>query len=254
MTEHHDPLHSDETDDLTLSPDDDAFVRSLLAELPAVAMPDDVVARIQAALAAEPDVELTAQDLPAAATTVVPLASRRRTSTPRLLQAAAAVVLVAGGGIFAVKALHHSSDESSSTAGVAAAAPANGDSSLPPLVTASGHDYSAGTMSGSVLALDSAASGRSAASAATPAPETAFMVPLTKDSALLTRCIASLQSNPVLPQRAISVDIGTFDHKPAVVVVVQSTDPKILTTYVTTPQCGTTSEPAILYYVNVQRP
>ncbi len=230
--------------DPELTDADDVFVRSLLADVPAVAMPDDVVARIRAALADEPDV--------VAATTVVPLAGRRR-SAPRLLQAAAAVVLVVGGGAFAVKALGGSGDSASRTTSGAASA-AGAETGAPPVVTSSGTAYTQASLGGA--ALDLVTKARSSGSQAAPSapPSTAFAARLADDSQVLTQCIVAVQGNPVLPQRAITVDIGTFEGKPAVVVVVQSTDPQVLTTYVTTPNCGTTPEPTILYFANVRRP
>jgi hypothetical protein len=138
MTQHHDPVHPDEGD---LDSADELHVSGLLARLPAVAMPAEVVARLDAALAVlGPYSASDASDAagaddaddadaagPVAAQTVVPISAAASQSSrwrnPRVLQAAAALVLVLAAGVVGIKALSSSSGTSDGSAAAGAPAP-----------------------------------------------------------------------------------------------------------------------------------
>jgi hypothetical protein len=135
-----------EVDD-PLDPADSAFVTGLLAGLPEARMPDDVAARLDAALADLPPVTGTA-----AATTVVPLAerrdrraARRNARATRIAGLAAAFVVLAGVGAVTVGALKNSSGGSAGGAAVAGA-----DRSSAAAVTHSGTTYTDASIQTSV--------------------------------------------------------------------------------------------------------
>jgi hypothetical protein len=139
-----------------LSPEEEAAISALLASLPAEPMPPAVLARIEAALAAEPP-------LAAAARTVISLdtaRARRRRLSPTLLRVAASIVVLAGAIALGVHAIGNTSGEAGSTAAgaapdaatpsaaLAASSPAsgvNGQSGL--RVTVSGRAYDAANLS-----------------------------------------------------------------------------------------------------------
>src|SRR4051794_25511154 len=130
---------TDENEDLTvplLDPADDAAIAALLAELPAVDMPEDVAARVATALAAE--VPLSGA-VPAwavgGATNVSVLpsakerAARKNARGARVLSAAAAVVLVVGAVAFGSQMFHSDTDGGGS--GTVAGGQPTADSSSP---------------------------------------------------------------------------------------------------------------------------
>lgn len=279
MTQHHDPVHPDEGD---LQPTDDAYVTGLLAGLPAVTMPADVAARLDAALTA---LGPFAAD-PIAAQTVVPISAApshpSRWRNPRVLQAAAGLVLVLAAGVLGIKALtSHSSSDESTAFGAAASAP---QAQAPVLRT--NHAYSAATLATDVHSLvsgklapygllSSTAGGASPAqtpaapapSAGTPisagaeastTPEPKAIAPaltaLTANATSLAPCIALIEDGLPTAVSPIAVDAGTYDGQPALIVVLPgSDDPNSYDVWIVGPTCGKNNDAALIRYQSVPR-
>ena len=272
MTQHHDPVHPDEGDPAdneafeALTRDDDAYVTALLAGLPAVAMPADLAARLDAALA---DAALA----PAAATTVVPISSARsaRWRDPRILKVAAAVVLVLGGGL-AIKAISGSNNNSGSTT----AAAAGGAPRAEQLSANSAHAYSSDTLAADIRALvagklpkdlvapDSTAGG-TPTPAATPLPPSASpgtaysgkldepLRQLTSSVNTLAPCIATLEAD-ITAVTPFAIDAGTYDGRPALIVVLPNKeDAAYYDVFIVGAKCGQGNDADFIAYRRVPR-
>lgn len=284
MTQHHDPVHPDDGDigDIgaieALSGHDDAYVTALLAGLPAVVMPADVAARLDAALA---EAALTGPtgltdpegDLPAsAAATVVPITSARssRWRDPRILKVAAAVVLVLGGGGLAVKAISGSGSSETSTA-AGARAPADEAFSYN-----SAHAYTSDMLATDVRALvagklpkslgsqDSAAGGTATPVATPLAPTTppgtsdggkldAPLQLLTSSVDRLAPCIAAVEAD-ITAVTPYAIDAGTYDGRPALIVVLPNKeDPQSYDVFILGAKCGQGNDADFIAYRRVPR-
>lgn len=289
MTQHHDPVHPDEGD---LDPTDDAYVTGLLAALPAVAMPADVAARLDAALAAlgpfaaDPIPADPIDAEPIAAPTVVPISAApshpSRWRNPRLLQAAAGLVLVVAAGVVGVKALSsHSSSDESTDYGAAASAP-----QAQALVLRTNHAYSEATLATDVhrlvsgkiapFGLESSTAGgaspeqtpaapapsagtpisASAEASTTPVPKAIApaLTALTANATSLAPCIALIEDGLLTAVAPIAVDAGTYDGQPALIVVLPgSDDPNSYDVWIVGPTCGKNKDAALIRYQSVPR-
>lgn len=226
-----------------------------------VAAPDDVVRRLDSALAA------AGPQVATASATVVPLAAlttpRRSPWRTRALQAAAVFVLLAavgGLGYGGIKALSDrgSTDSASSGAG-SNAAPEKARGSGKYSITSSGRDYTDASLRAAVPALLagslpalareslSATSAPSAAGtgsrpASSPASSTgSAAVPANperlRDGTALAACVANLAGGPVTP---LAVDLGRFEGKPATIIVLPDPDdPSFVDVYAVAPDCAT---------------
>jgi hypothetical protein len=188
-------------------------------------MPDDVVARLDAALAA------ARSDTPVAS-----LAAHRRPRWPRLLAAAAGIVVLGGGALWAAQE-HTPSGSSSSTGGAGSVAAAAAEE-VPPTakLLLSGKDY---TDAAAVqdLAEDTLVDGAgqdtsAAAPEATPGTsatddKTLLMAPQDDESATsdpaqrpaAERVLACTKSLGVDPDSVLAVEIASWRTVPAALVV-----------------------------------
>jgi hypothetical protein len=261
------------------TPEQDAAVRSLLGllrpdDLP---MPDDVARRIDAALAEErrlagptgtasaagsdlddplwgvtPGTPAGAGDLDRLApVTVLPARSGPSLRTFRILggvAAAAAVILV--GALVTGNGLHLGG----SSTGAATSAPVTSVDASGTLIRSSGTAYSAATLSQQVGALVAEARGAEAVAGAdvsspTPGPTTgpaassaskASTTGQALTRATLAACVAQLTGRPDVT--AVALDHGSYDGKPADVVVVPTDgDPATLDVWVIAPGCTATT-------------
>ena len=204
--------------------------RALLAALPAEPMPEEVAARLHAALP---------QD--AAVATIVPAAARRRRwlqgpSLAGLGAAAAGVSLIAAIAIGATRSSNHGGQESGGSGGTAGASSAAGLKSFP--VISSGSHYTDANAGASVAALDSlarvphpaeaptksaGATARDTLSFSSQAPVPAALRPLYDDRNALLQCVAKLAGEPTRP---LAVDFARFTgglrhvkNAPAIVIL-----------------------------------
>ena len=278
MTQHHDPVHPDEGDEgdqaddeafEALTRDDDAYVTALLADLPVVAMPADVAARLDAALA-------EAALAPVAATTVVPISSARsaRWRDPRILKVAAAVVLVLGGGGLAIKVI--SSGGGSSSEGSTTAAAGGAPRAAEKLSVNSAHAYTsdtlatdvralvAGTLPKAVVGQDSAAGPtlepHPTVSGTVSSPNPGYGAPVTKPLQELTStvdtlapCIAALEAD-ITAVTPFAIDAGTYDGRPALIVVLPNKeDAKYYDVFIVGAKCGQGNGADFIAYRRVPR-
>ncbi|WP_380159861.1 hypothetical protein [Kineococcus sp. R86509] len=217
------------TEDEVLSPQEQRVRDRLRGAADLGPMPDDVVARVDAALAAV-----------RTETPVASLAARRRPSRlPRLLAAAAAVVVVGGGG-FWLSQDHSLSGASSSTA-AGGGSVAMGES-VPPSakVLLSGKDYTDATAVQDLAedTLDEGAPTGGSAPDATPGLDAAdkgrtmLMTPQDTESATsdpaqrpaAEKALACTKSLGVDPDSVLAVEIATWRTTPAALVVHTTTD------------------------------
>lgn len=274
------------------TPAQDADVRALLGTLRAedVPMPDDVVRRINAAVVAERvastlpdspaalvDADESATGRHAATVTVLPSAEERRGPSYRgftkLLAVAAAVVVVAGvGGILVKNAGTFSGGAASSAGAGASQAPEAADNAGGPSVDVSktagtGVNYSAAQLATQTRSL---VSGKVPAAAAQPTRSSLYAggtaVPSPSGSpvdglpsralpagAVLDRCV-QLITTSATPPAPVAVDAGTYEGKPALVIVLPSEDDATsLDVFVVSPDCGQGSEPDLYEFQRVPR-
>jgi hypothetical protein len=208
-------------------------------------MPDDVRRRIDDALAA--GVEPPARS---AATTITPLSAPHRTPwTTRLLQAAAVFVLlaaVAGVGYSAVSGSGGGSGGGSEAASQADPNKASGGDATTGTypVTESGRAYTQQSLraavplllSGRVARADAApeAAPSGGAGGGTATGSGNFDRRLLSGRALAA-CVANIAETPVTP---LAVDVGTYNGKPATVLVLPTPDnPRFVDVYVVAPDC-----------------
>jgi hypothetical protein len=223
-----------------------------------VAAPEDVVRRLDDALAAAA-APLVAAPLATASATVTPLtALTRRARQPwktRVLQAAAIFVLVAGLGAVGYGGIHALGGGGGSTGTDSAA---GGSGTLREkssahgkyIITRSGRDYTTTSLRSAVPGLlshavsDSVATGpdgpsptsSSTRKADTPAAASADPGRLLNGTAL-AECVANLAGGPVTP---LAVDIGRFEGKPATIIVLPDPDDaSFVNAYAVAPGCPT---------------
>lgn len=256
MTQHHDPVHP-EPGDLEpvphLSADDERLVTGLLAGLGPVAMPAEVVTRLEQALGAERPAAAPAAGRPApatTATTVTPLTPRRRWASPRLLQAAAAVALVGGGLVVAVNAL---GSDGSGAGGTAAGLDSGGRSAGAPevqeaAITTTGWQYTEAGLPTQVTALLTRSATPLTTSSA-PAPAAA----LVRDDDRLASCLAALEQGLTEVVLPLAVDAGSYETRPAVVVVLPALDSGRLDVFVVEPGCST-ADARLIVFRSITRP
>lgn len=216
------------TEDEVLSPQEQRVRDRLRGAADLGPMPDDVVARLDAALAAA-----------RTETPVASLAARRRPSRwPRLLAAAAAVVVVGGGGVW-LSQDHSLSGASSSSAD---AGPVAVGESVPSSakVLLSGKDYTDATAVQDLAedTLDEGAPSGGSAPDATPGLDaadkgrTTLMAPQDTESATsdpaqrpaAEKALACTKSLGVDPDSVLAVEIATWRTTPAALVVHTTTD------------------------------
>ncbi|MDQ1748831.1 MAG: hypothetical protein QOD07_3094 [Frankiaceae bacterium] len=196
--------------------------RALLSTLPAEAMPADVAARIDAALAAEPAPPMTFGG------DIVPMQSRRAwLRGPNVAAAAAGVAVLALGAALVVG---HLGDKSKPAAKTSAGAVNRGALPLGAAAPSglkqfqTGHDYTAATWRGYVTGLLIAAPppfptpppNTSAPVTPTPTGPASYTRDELRDPALVYACAALLAGRPVLP---IAIDYATYDAIPADILV-----------------------------------
>jgi hypothetical protein len=235
-----------------------AEVSALLADAGGTApVPDDVAARLAAALAAEPSAT--------AAATVTPLGTARRPSRGmRVLQAAAVLVLLLAGAGLAVTAVQGggSQNQASDTAGGAVAEKAVPQDPGDFPVTASGRNWSADTLAeeaprlvagtlgpAASAAQDSGGSGDSGAAAERELADS--RVARLAGGPDLAGCVTALAAGPVTP---VAVDLASWQGQPAAVVVLPTPDdPATVDIWVVAPECAE-ADAKVLYFARVARP
>jgi hypothetical protein len=249
-------------------------------------IPADVASRLDAALAAAasapPDMAATPTIVPSLATTAT---HRRDRSSPRglrLLQAAAVLVVVLGLGALAVSAIHGGRDGSGGASTAGAADSARGAKSAPQAafpVTASGRDWTAGSLTAAVPRLvagslspvitrgpldDSTLKSAAGSGSSTPAPSGSVSAAAVPEYAVsgnaagrlaggtaLAACVAGLVGGPATP---LAVDLATYQGKPAAVILLPGlAGPDRIDVWVVPADCSSTTA-TFLYYGSVPRP
>lgn len=253
--------------------DDLATVSTTLADLPAVAMPDDVWTRVSAALEAEPVVT------PAGAATVVPLDQRRRSRRPGMGVVAGAAGIALIGAIvvpmvFSTSSQNTAGGDGSVTADGGARAESDRVPAVAYVASTTGTDYEVDELEQQVTTLVSRRSAFTAT--ATPPPEPTSS-PTPADTAAPTEVTTSpLASGSVAadalrvdgPQAAqaclesylgvagivpLAIDIGTWDgERAAVVVLPAEDDPSLAEVWVLDPDCAGPDDP-LFYFATVSR-
>jgi hypothetical protein len=268
MTSRDDDADRATDEEAELSPEEEQAVSALLAALPATPMPPEVIARIEAALAAEPALAATP-----GVTTLAKERDRRRPSRrPLVFRVAASVIALVGLTAFGIAVVNSggatsSGGSSASTADAAAgAASVAASAAAPPAsapaggvrLTASGQDYTAATLAVQAESLLTASAAPSASSAAGESTAPAASASGTSDNRAATlgkAAFASLQASPNKlaacvkeltdgdGRAPLAVDVGRWDHQVAFVIVLPadktSTQRQV---YVVKPTCGTTNE------------
>lgn len=277
-------MSDDSTPGPFATPEQDADVRALLGLLrdDDVPMPDDVVRRIDAAIRAEQAAATIPDTVPEGLAGAVPLvdaeqqgrAARRRAAEAqdatvsvlpterrrsgsyrtftRIAAVAASVVVVAGGAVL-LKDMVSGSSSSSSGAGAEASRAVDAAGGAAPVVSgrveSSGTAYTKADLPAQALALATGASVPKAAGMGTGAGGAAGPAP-TGD--VLDSCLAALTG--VQGTVPVAVDSGSYDGKPALVVVVPAPDGMpSLDVWVVAPTCGS-AEPTVYEFVRLPRP
>jgi hypothetical protein len=246
-----------------------AALRAVSADA-VVTAPEDVVRRLDDALAAAatPSATAAAAPLTTASATVTPLtASTNQVRQPwktRVLQAAAVFVLLAVvvaigfGGIHGIGGGGSKGATSASGGGNAAREKSEAHAGRYS-ITSSGRDYTATSLRAAVPGLLSHAAGDSvAAGADVPSPTSSTSNPSPTSSATkkaeapaaaavdpqrlrngtaLAQCVANLAGGPVTP---LAVDFGRFEGKPATIIVLPDpVDASRVYAYAVAPDCPT---------------
>jgi hypothetical protein len=220
---------TDRHDDADPVEHDPTGMRALLGSLPEPGpMPDDLVARITAALDAEGSgAEAPSVAAPGRPADVVPLHRRRGW---QLLGAAAAAVVVVGvagvvieqaapGGLQATLGLAGGSADSAAGGSSAEVAAPRAAAGAPVLVLASGPDYTAGGLPAQARALP-APDGGGNGDQKSAAVDTAGAGTVA-DPAGARSCARALGVGPSSP---VVVDVATMSGRPVAVLVAGSTD------------------------------
>ncbi len=235
-----------------------APVQAALAGLPAPAVPDDLPARLDAALLAareRDDLATTAAGAHGSAArppTVVPLhrVRRRQVSPERLLAGAAGVVLLLVVGVVALANTRGGGVGTTSSSAGSAAAPAG-----PPAVPTSstGTDYDSGPEALGAALPQLLQGSTDPRQSITGAPGGGADDPLARlrDPAALAGCLAGLRA-PAGP-RPLALDYARFAGQPALVAVLPAGDPARLVVYVVGAGCRPGS-PETLLTTQLARP
>jgi hypothetical protein len=230
--------------------------RALLTTLPSEPMPDDVRARVDAALDGAGE-ERTG--------TVVPMARRGRAwNNPAIAGVAAAVaVVVLIGALVAGNVIHRNGNgnESASTSSPLAGAGKSdaGGSAATTKEWATGTTYTAATIATLVPRIvvgtpPSPVSNTTAQTAPTPQPATAtgFTQEQLRDSPAAVAACGTVLADGVAT-RPVAVDFASFDGKPAVVFALPAAaHPTLLDVWVVRSTCGSSS--LDLYFQRIPRP
>lgn len=230
-------------------------------------MPDDVVRRIDRALADAAATPVTGT----AARTVTPLADRR-SSGPRgmrLLQAAAVIVLLLAGGALGISALGGGdSNDRATSAGANGGAAREGSAPKSFRLTVSGRNWTAQTLASSVPAMAAGTFGPVVNSDSQPSPAASGGTAAgSGDSAAareladapaarlaggpaLAGCIAQLAGGPATP---LAVDLAKYGGAPAAVVLLPTVgDPSHVDVWVVSPDCSR-ADAHLIYFARVAR-
>ena len=240
----------------------DALVASVLATLPAPALPADVAARLDRLLADEH--APTAGDARPAAS-VLPLQRRpRRAWVP----AAAAGVVLALGGLLGVSLLGEGGERSPLAAGTAsdtaAAMPAPASGGFP--TVSSGVDYAdtsavaealPAVLSGTApeAPLTRAADATGPREAAPPTAESLSVDPLARlrTPEGLADCLAALLPPEDPGLVPLAVDYASYAGEPAVAVLLPDPDPAVVSVFVVGASC-TRDADGTLFFTRLERP
>lgn len=238
--------------------DDLAAVSTRLAAHGEVgALPEDVAARLDTALAAERPARATPS------TTVTPMAEPAR-GTPvgmRVLQAAAVVVLLLAGVGIGVSAFRGGEGNDTATKAVDAAGGAadqGAGNGVGYPVSRSGRNWSEDTLAAAVPQLI-AGSVPPAVDAASPeASDDGVAREMARDEVgrlaggpPLADCVTALADGPVSP---LAVDLATWQGQPAAVVLLPTPDdPASVDAWVVGPNCSQ-ADAQLLYFARVARP
>ncbi|HKG51246.1 MAG TPA: hypothetical protein VKB14_12465 [Actinomycetales bacterium] len=191
-------------------------VRALLSSLPDPGpVPPDVVDRITRTLRTLQ--EQDAGRTPAAGASVVPITPRRPQHRPLWLAAAAAVVLAGGGAVVSQLASDTSATSTSASVAGSSASPerTSGDGARGVAPDTSGRVYASGTPYRRADLV------RQAAALLAPSPPPAAERPgaagLLMDSTALSACLRAVGA---AAGSLLAADLGTYEGRPAVVLVV----------------------------------
>lgn len=303
MSQHHDPVHPDSEHlsaevlaDLALDlldaestahaqhhlshcaacrrlRDDLTTVTTALADLPAVAMPDDVWSRLSASLEAEPVVT------PAGAATVVPLDQRRRSRRPGMGVVAGAAGIALLGAIvvpmvFSTSAQDTSGGDGSITADGGARAESDQVPAVAYVASTTGTDYEVEELERQVTTLVARRSAFTATATLPPEPSTS---PSPAETAAPTDVATSPMASGSIPADVLrvdgpqaaqaclesylgvtgiaplAIDIGTWDgERAAVIVLPAEDDPSLAEVWVLDPDCSGPGDP-LFYFATVSR-
>lgn len=247
---------------------DIADVRGQLRGLATVALPPDVAARLQMALAdeaARPTQPHTA-DRPAGSAGSR-IHRRRWRPQPGLVAASvvALLVLVIGGGALANRASNHTGSSSADRSASRVTGSAQGQATAGTVFAASGRDYSPATVDGDVRRLltgqpAATADSRPSSSAAAPnlvvpgrsggSSNGADPLARLRRPAALAACVRTLTGGRAATP--LAVDYAAYQGTPAVVVVLPGTHVRIVLVYVAAASCGP-QHPELLYYHQTNR-
>lgn len=251
-----------------------ATVTTTLADLPDVAMPDDVWSRLSAALEAEPVVT------PAGAATVVPLDQRRRSRRPGMGVVAGAAGIALLGAIvvpwvFSTSASDTSGGDGSITADGGARAESDQIPAVAYVASTTGTDYEVEELERQVTTLVARRSAFTATATLPPEPSTSpTPADTTAPTDVASSPMASSSASAGLlrvsdgPQAAqaclesylgvtgivpLAIDIGTWDGESAAVIVLPAEDdPSLAEVWVLDPDCAGPGDP-LFYFATVSR-
>ncbi len=244
--------------------------QALLAALPPVTVPDDVAARLDAALA---EVRTSEPAPVLGAATVVPAPARRRwwRSSGLASGAAAAAVVLFVTAVVANAALRAPHRHPATSPGATPAPTPSAAATF--AATSSGRNYTAATLAADVPVLLGASaaaapsapnrttdtggqtsgsgpslSARAPAPPAVPAPE-ALMRPQR-----LVDCVAALTGRPAGAVTPLAADLGSFQGKPAAVIVLPTANrPALVDVWVVGRGCNA-SDQEFIYFLRTTRP
>lgn len=234
-----------------------AATRARLVSLGAAEMPAPVAARIDTVLQAAAAGGQSRSSKTGGDSTVVPLRARNRLRFGRPTWAAAAAVVTIGLAAAAVvigHAHHHgatTSNGTSATGSTGAHGPALLSGPAHYTVSATGRDYTPGTLRAAVPGLitggqpslptplgSAATSPRSTISAAVPSSLNRYY----RSSSALLSCVATVTAQPDATPLAVDLarwTYGQFHAAPSLVIVIRES-PTVVDAYVTGPSCSGT--------------
>lgn len=246
------------------------LVTEVLQRQPAPPIPENVAARVMAALAAEPmpTNDASAPDVSDSATVGVRDLDPARSGRGRRrwlrqgLAAAAAVAAIVGIGTVGVAVFRSSEVGTSATyesaPGGPAAAPVPPQPASAPHLLTSGRTYTQGNLKATVsqlLARTPAFSDKSASDrTASPPSERALGTPegdsqdqalsRLRDQTVMAGCLATLTAGRV--SAPLVVDLATYEGRPAAIVIVPSPTPGRVDVFVVGPNCSSTTSDLII--------